>query len=205
MTEANINIEEAVKALERRGIRASVVEDVAAAREYLLQRIPPGATVGIGGSMTIKELGIYDLLRERGNTVFWHWQVPPEQMKETVYRASGADCYLCSANALTADGKIINTDGAGNRVGSTIFGPSRVIFVVGENKLVRDEEEGRERIRKVAAPLNARRLGLSNPCVDEGCTDCRAATRICSVTAIIEGPLRYTELEVLIVKARLGF
>ena len=103
--------------------------------------------------MTIKELGIYDLLQERGNTVFWHWQVPPEQMKETVYRAAGADCYLCSANALTADGKIINTDGAGNRVGSTIFGPRRVIFVVGENKLVRDEEEGRERIRKVAAPL----------------------------------------------------
>ena len=77
-----------------------------------------------------------------------------------------------------------------------VFGPEKVIVVVGVNKIVKDVDEALERIHGVAAPINAKRHYLKHhrpelgdlPCVRTGrCVDCNHEERICRYTVIIEG------------------
>lgn len=143
-------------------------------------------SVGIGGSLTVEQLGLYEALRQRGNTVYWHW-------KDGVEAKSGAataEFYVCSANAVTRDGIIVLTDGSGNRISALAFGPQNALIIVGRNKIVADVGAAFARIRSAeCAGANAKRLGLSTPCADLGkCDDCASPQRICSVTALFERP-----------------
>ena len=119
-----------------------------------MELIEPGATVGCGGSVTIRQLGLLDILAERGNTVIHHWRddLPREEVNRLRKEAMFADVYLSSSNAITLQGQLVNTDGVGNRVAAMIFGPPRVIVLAGYNKIVADEEQARERIKNVASP-----------------------------------------------------
>ena len=114
-------------------------------------------------SVTVKQSGITDILRARGNTVYFHWEVDKSEIAKTRKLASQADVYLCSSNAVTADGKLVNIDGTGNRVASMFYGPDRVYIICGRNKLVENEEQAVERIKNKACPPNARRLVLERP------------------------------------------
>ena len=124
--------------------------------------------------------------------------------------AHNADVYLCSSNAVTEDGKLVNIDSTGNRVASMIFGPKKVIVVAGKNKIVKDVGEALRRLKKVAAPMNARRHNLVElPCVATGaCTDCDSPNRICRVITIMEkapNRVRQPNLTVVLVAEKLGF
>lgn len=202
MTAEN-RIERLMESLGNRRFDVSYYESAGEARAGLLEKITPGASVGVGGSMTIQQLDLLDELQSRDCPVFWHWLFPPEERREILKKAAGADYYLCSANAVTESGQIVNVDGGGNRVSSMIFGPETVIIVIGKNKIVGNLDEALKRIKTVAAPLNAKRLGLSTPCVEKGqCENCRT---ICSVTAIMEARPLQTAMEVVIVNSDLGF
>ena len=118
-----------------------------------------------------------------------------------------ADLFLLSANALTEDGVIVNIDGTGNRVAASIYGPKRVLYVVGRNKLVAGGVmEAIRRAKKTASPPNCRRLGKKTPCAELGvCADCDSPDRICKVTAIFERPPTHTPTKVILVDEDLGY
>lgn len=202
-----MRLEQAAEALRANGFSAHVALDGEEARRIVLSLIPEGSTVGVGGSVTIRELGLIEELERRGHRVIHHWvEAPPEEVDRLRRLELTADVFLCSANAVTLDGKLVNVDGVGNRVAAMIFGPRRVVVVAGRNKLVRDVEEGLWRAKNVAAIMNWRRLGLDNPCVRLGrCVDCDAPARGCSVVVILEKkPLR-TDFHVVLVNEELGF
>ena len=163
-----------------------------------------GKTVGIGGSMTAKAMKLEELL-PRTSTVYWHWLTPGP---ETLANAATAQVYLTSVNALAETGELINIDGTGNRVASTIFGHEEVYFIVGVNKLAPDYDAALWRARNVASPKNARRLGKKTPCAVRGdkCYDCKSPERICRALAVLwERPTGIGRAEVVLVNEPLGY
>lgn len=125
-----------------------------------MQRVPSQATVGAGDSLTLKQIGVFEELERKGFTLFWPFgeNVTKEERRDVARKALLADVFLSGSNAVTMDGKIVNVDTSGNRVAGMIFGPKKAIVIVGANKIVRNVEGALERIRQVAAPLNATRI-----------------------------------------------
>jgi hypothetical protein len=167
-----------------------------------LNDVIDGATVGIGGSVTVQELGLYDLLASH-NTVFWHWR---QDVAAARQKAAAAEVYLTSVNGLAETGELINIDGVGNRVASTLYGHKKVYFLVGRNKLAPTYEEALWRARNIAAPKNAQRLGRKTPCAVRGdrCYDCKSPERICRGLVVHWGPMAGMEMEVLLIDEDLG-
>lgn len=188
------------QALRQRGYTVRVFETGGAAADYLNSAID-GVSVGIGGSVTVQQLGLYDRLAEH-NQVYWHWQGGPEQRA----KAAEADVYLTSANGLAETGEILNIDGAGNRVASTLYGHKKVYFVIGANKLAPTRDEALWRVRNIAAPRNAQRLGKKTPCAVKGdkCYDCKSPDRICRGLVELWGPMMGMETEVILIGEDLG-
>ncbi len=192
--------------LNRHRFNAKAVETGEDAVSAILKLIPEGASVGFGGSVTVQDLNLYERLKEGGHAVYWHWMADAKNRDAVRKAAAEADYYLLSANALTEGGEILNTDGSGNRVSAMFFGPKSVIFIVGRNKIVKDYAAGVERIRNVAAPPNAKRLGLQTPCAVLGrCTDCDHPQRMCNVTAVMHRPTGGKTMYVFLVNENLGY
>lgn len=183
------NLETVANILSNNGFDVHMAGNARDAVSAVMDLIPEGASVGFGGSVTVRDLGLYDALKQKGHPVYWHWMADADARNAERQRASNADYYLLSANALTEEGEIINTDGSGNRVSAMFFGPKHVIFIIGKNKLVKDHAAGIERIRNVASPQNARRLGYDTPCAVLGrCTDCNHKNRMCNITGVLHRP-----------------
>ena len=197
------DLEKTGKNLEGRGFRVHRFASGTEAAEFLVQTLH-GTSIGIGGSVTIDTLGVYDRLCE-SNEVFWHWK---NHAPETRERAGKAETYLCSANGVSENGEIVNIDGFGNRVAGTIYGPERVFLVVGRNKLAPDLTGAIDRARNIAAPLNARRLNRHTPCAvgEPRCRDCRSPEKVCGVmTVFFMPPTSIKEFHVILVDEDLGY
>lgn len=197
------DLEKTGKNLEGRGFHAHVFATGAEAAEFLVQTLH-GTSIGIGGSVTIDTLGVYDRLCG-SNEVFWHWK---NHAPETRERAGKAETYLCSANGVSENGEIVNIDGFGNRVAGTIYGPERVFLVVGRNKITPDLNGAIDRARNIAAPLNARRLSRHTPCAvgEPRCHDCRSPEKVCGVmTVFFMPPTSIKEFHVILVDEDLGY
>jgi L-lactate utilization protein LutC len=191
------------KKLEANGFKCLVAEDEEDACGKALSLIG-GGSVGIGGSVTVQQIGLYERLLENGNAVYWHWKSGPQAKKQAMV----ADYYVCSANAVTEDGCIMLTDGSGNRVAALSFGPKNGIVIIGNNKIVKDWKEGFNRIKSgECSGKNGVRLGLKTPCAVSGsCNDCRSPQRMCSVTALFERPSSGLEnVYVILVNKPLGY
>ena len=192
--------------LEAKGYRVSCFESARSAALYLNSRID-GVSVGFGGSVTVQEMGLYETLGEH-NTVVWHWRVPegktPDELRA---EAAAADVYISSVNGLAETGEIVNIDGSGNRVASTIYGHKKVFFVVGINKLAPDADAAMDRARNVAAPKNAHRLGVPTPCAEKGdrCYDCKSPARICRAASVFWACPSGSEYEVVLIGENLGY
>ena len=180
------------------GYTVKTFENVEDANVYLVDAIK-NVTVGFGGSMTLQDMGLYDLLA-KNNEVFWHWE------KGELIKAATADVYLSSVNGISEDGEIINIDGTGNRVAATLFGHKKVYFVLGTNKIAENYDKALDRARNIAAVKNAIRLGKNTPCVKTGkCMNCKSPDRICrGLTVLWEKP-KGMEYEVIIIKKELGY
>ncbi len=197
----------AIKALSKKGYDARFAANRDKAVENILNIIPANAEVGCGGSVTVRQLGILDRLRERGNQVWAHEpQMSFEEALEVRRKAIHSQFYLSSSNAITLKGELVNTDGFGNRVSAMIFGPPTVIVVAGANKLVADLDQAFQRIRSVAAPANAIRYNLDLPCVKKGeCGDCNSPLSICCITSILHRKPMLTDFKVILIPEELGF
>lgn len=201
-----MDMQKTAEKLRRNGFCAAVFATRAEAASAALELIPRGAAVGVGGSVTVQQLGLREILMERGNAVHWHWYAKPEERAETLRRARDADVYLMSANAVTQQGELVNVDGNCNRLGSMLFGPPKVIVICGGNKLAEDYDKALERIKNIACPSNARRLKLETPCASSGkCSDCRSPQRMCSATVRLHRPPGGREFHVLLVEEELGY
>ncbi len=200
-------IQRTLTALEKNGFQTFFLATRQDACEKVLSLIPLNAVVGVGGSITIREINLIDSLSARGNIVIQHWLPPPgEDSVTTARKEIDSDIFLTSSNAITENGKLINIDGTGNRVAAMIFGPRKVIVIAGINKIVKDVAEGIQRVKNVAAPMNARRLNRQTPCTMTGeCTDCDSTYRICRVTTIMERKPNETDITVILVGEELGF
>ena len=197
-----------IEALKKNGFNAYFVRSKEEALNKVLELVPEGAKIGIGGSTTIRELKIADVLAEKGYKVFRH-DIPglsPEEQFRMRREELLTDVFLASANAITLDGKIVNMDGTGNRVAAMAFGPKKVILVAGVNKVVKDLESAIWRIKNVVAPMNAKRLKRNVPCVENGfCSECDMPDRICNVLLILEKKPSLTEYHIILVGEELGF
>ena len=196
--------EELEKIMEAHGFRVSVFSTGEEAADYL-DRAIDHTTVGCGGSMTVKELGLFDRLGTH-NELYYHGT--PGDREEILKNAAQAEVYLLSANGIAADtGEILNIDGTGNRVASSIYGHKRVYFVAGKNKISPDFASALWRVRNVVAPRNAQRLGRKTPCALKGdkCYDCNSPERICRALSVHYRPLHGVETEVVLVDEELGY
>lgn len=181
------------------------MERAGAATKFVLDMIPLNATVGVAGSTTIRQLGLITRLRERGTRVIDIGKPSRLSIDELARRTLRSDILLASSNAVTLDGKLINTDAIGNRVAGMIFGPRRVIVVVGVNKIVRNVDEAMDRIKKIIAPYHSKTKGRRTPCAMDGrCVDCNSAERLCRVTTIIEKKPHFTDIAIVLVGEDLG-
>ena len=194
------DIQKTAENLRKLGYTVQVFDTKEAAADYLDGAIDQ-TTVGFGGCQTAQQMGLYERL-EKHNEVHWHWVNGPEERKA----AMATKVYLTSANALAESGEIVNIDGAGNRVSSTLFGHEKVYFVVGRNKLTEDYDAALWRARNVAAPKRAQSMGKKTPCAIAGkCTDCRSADRICSHTVWTDWVPRGREYHICVCPDKLGF
>jgi len=198
----------AVKALLKNGFEALYVPDRQQAKQAVLERIPTGAAIGVGGSMTIRELEVLPVLAAAGHTMYDHWVSgkPPEEMLAIRKAQLTADVFLCSTNALTLQGQLVNVDGIGNRVAAMTFGPGKVIVVTGVNKITADLDAAMERIQQISSPLTLRDTGLPLPCVQTGrCGHCHSESRLCRATLILDCRPLMTDMSVIVVGEELGF
>lgn len=197
------NMEKLRENLERRGFATAYFATAAEAVSYLDGKLD-GRTIGFGGSMTVKEMGLYEKLGEH-NQVIWHWDA---QHPATPAQAMSAQVYITSMNGVAETGELINIDGTGNRVASTCFGHRELYIVVGRNKIAPDYEAALWRARNVAAPKNAQRLNRKTPCAAKGdkCYDCKSPERICrALTVLWEPPTAFERVEVILVDQELGY
>lgn len=185
-------VRDLIERLRLNNIPACYVADRSEALEKVMSMIPEGSVVGFGDSLTLRQVGAVDALREGRYTFLDPWAagICAEESIRIKRRALTSDVFVTGTNAVTLDGRIVNVDGHGNRVAAMLFGPSKVIIVVGINKIVRDLDEALERIRTKAAVLNAKRhvdFDPPPPCAATGvCADCSSPWRICNKTVIIE-------------------
>ena len=196
-----------VKELKKKEYEAVYVPTKEAALEEVLKLIPEKASVGVPGSVTIREIGAMEKLKERGCTVYHHWDpsFTPEARAQMFIDENSADYFLTSANAITRDGKIINIDGTGNRVSAMAWGRNTLIFVISVNKVAPDLEAAIERSRSTSPP-NSARLNGNAPCLQTGhCLDCDSPARICRALLILERATMGRKTHVIIVGEDLGF
>lgn len=195
-----MKLEQTAEALRQRGYEVRVFATGAEAAAYLDGAID-GKTVGFGGSMTLEAMNLWELLRTH-NQVYSHlhgFPLGPE--------AAGAQVYVSSVNGLAETGEIINIDGIGNRVASTLYGHEKVYLVVGRNKLAPTYEKALWRARNIAGPKNAQRKQMKTPCAVKGdrCYDCKSPDRICRGLTVLWGPMMGMETEVVLIDEDLGF
>lgn len=195
-------------ALERNGMRAYIAGSSGQARKKALTLLKKGASVGLGGSRSVAEIGLLADLRGGKYDLHDQYVASLSKAESMKRRKQGmtAEYFVSGSNAVTEDGKLVNVDGFGNRLAAFCFGPDKVIIIVGRNKIVPDIEAALYRVRNVAAPMNAKRFGLTTPCARTGrCGDCQSAQRICSVTLIIEKQKIKDRIHVILVNEDLGF
>ncbi len=194
------------RALEKNGFTVRLFETKEEAAAAFLADVAVGETVGFGGSITTRELGLPEALTARGTTIFSHWEKPSGDAKQELMNAMTSDVYVCSANAVTSSGEIVNIDGTGNRLAALCFGHKRVYIIAGVNKLAGSYEEAFVRIKNEACPPNTKRLNRKTPCATVGhCMNCNSPERICNGTLVLNRKMGGQEYIVYLVNEKLGY
>ena len=190
-----------IKNLERRHMQGFYCKTAQEAVKKVSELIEDGSSVTWGGTMTVRDLGIPDYLKNRGTLeVLDRDMVETPEEKQTMYlRAFSTDVYLSSANAISEDGVIVNIDGNGNRVAAITWGPKKVIFVIGLNKVAQNVEAALARARSTASPVNAARFDINTPCQMDGvCHNCKSPDSICNYVHFLRNSPKGRHLVVLV-------
>ena len=192
-----------IKGLESRNMSGYYAENKEEALKIALGLIPEGSSIGMGGAMSVHEIGLSDALKN-GNYNFIDRDAI-EDKRKAMLDTYDADFFLSSVNAMSDDGVLINIDGNSNRVSAIAQGPKKVIFIVGMNKVCGDVDSALKRARNIAAPTNAQRFGLSTPCSKTGsCFNCKSPDTICCQFLITRYSRHKDRIHVILVNDNLG-
>ena len=193
-----------IKGLESRNMTGYYAADKEEALKKALELIPEGSTVTMGGSMSANEIGLVEAVKSDRYKFIDRNTAADKHAAEL--EAYNADFYLASVNAITEDGILVNIDGNANRVSAIAYGPKKVIFIVGMNKVCDDIDGAMKRARNLAAPINAQRFGLSTPCTETGsCFNCKSPDTICCQFLITRFSKHEGRIHVVLVNDNLGF
>ncbi len=197
-----------MKNLTRRHFESHFCHNASEAIELVQRLMPEGSSVTWGGSMTVRDMGLTRAIGQSGRYVVYDRDlVSNEEEKRQCYlKAFDCDYYLTSANALSADGVLVNIDGRGNRVAAMTWGPRHVIIVVGINKVEATLEAALTRARNTAAPINAARMQLDTPCTRDGlCHNCNSEHSICNYVHFMRNSFPAGRHIVILVDEPLGY
>lgn len=176
--------------------------------EKIKELVKENSTVSCGGSMSLFETGVIEHLRS-GRYKFldrYKEELSKEEITKIFKESFFADAYFASSNAVTEDGKLYNVDGNGNRVAAMLFGPEKVIIVVGVNKIVSNIEEAIKRNKEISAPANAKRLDKMTPCSKVGyCMKCKGNDKICREFTVISSQINRDRIHVIFMNENLGY
>ncbi len=200
--------EKMIKNLKRRNMEAFYCPTGKNAVEKVSELIADGSTVTWGGTATVRDLGIPQTLKNRStlNVLDRDSVETPEEKVQMYLKAFTADVYLTSANAISEDGVIVNIDGNGNRVAAISWGPKKVIFVIGLNKVAQTIEAAIARARGIASPINSQRFDINTPCrIDGTCHNCNSPESICSYVHILRNSRNGNRHIVILVGEDLGY
>lgn len=194
-------------ALKKRNINGYFVSSRDEAVKKAVEMIPENSSVGFGGSVTLEQIGILDLLRKRKDIELLDRTKlkDSKQLYELYIKMFSCDIFLSSSNAITEEGQIANVDGRGNRVAMITFGPRKVVIIVGKNKITKSLDAAIDRIRKVACPLNVKRLKELAKSSPVASTIDITEEKIWGQVSIIERQLDKDRIHVIIVNEDLGF
>lgn len=211
-------IEKAMDNLRANQMAAYYVETKEEVVPLLKTLMNEGETVTHGGSVTLGECGVIDMLNSGDYNYLDRSKAQTSEETEEIYRkAFVADTYLTSANAVTENGLLFNIDGNSNRVAAILYGPKQVIFICGCNKIVKDLDEAVVRLKTVAAPQNTKRLHCDTYCAKEGeclamgrdasfmCDGCKSPARICCNYVVSARQRHKDRMKVIIVGEELGY
>lgn len=181
------------------------VETIEEGCQLVNQMIHEGDVVSHGGSVTLNECGIIDLLKSRKDITYLDRE-NCEDVQKLYRECFSADVYLTSSNAITKKGELYNVDGNGNRVAAMLFGPKKVIVIIGVNKIVENIDEAVKRVEEVAAVKNNIRLNKKNPCVQAGhCVHCNSPVKICREYTLITSSAIEKRIHIICVNQNLGY
>ena len=193
-----------IKGLESRNMKGFYAHSKTEALKMALELIPSGSTVTMGGCVSAREIGLVDALKV-GEYSFIDRDLA-DNKRAAALAAYDVDVFLASCNAMTEDGVLVNIDGNANRVSAIAYGPRKVVFIVGMNKVCKDVDSAMKRARNVAAPVNAQRFGLDTPCSKTGsCMDCKSPDTICCQFLITRYSRHDDRIFVILVDDNLGF
>lgn len=218
----NIDYELISKNLNKNNINTSFVATKDKVLDEILKLIQENSSVYTGGSTSLIECGVIDFFR---NSVKYEFHdrssknitsIEKDQMSKEAFTS---DCYLASANAITIRGQIYEVDNIGNRVAAIMYGPKKVILVVGRNKIVETLNQAVERVKSIAAPKNTLRLNRETYCKKHGkcfMTTCdtknlmtvpagTCPNTICSSSTIFSYQYIPNRLHVILVDEELGY
>lgn len=196
-----------IKELKKRNIDGYFCESSKEACDLVLSMLPEKASIGWGGSETIKECGLMDAIQNKGYDLIDRATAKtPEERREIFGRTVMADAFLMSTNAITEEGELVNIDGASNRLSCLLHGPKEVYVLVGMNKLTKDIPAALGRIRNVACPANTLRLKRNTPCSMTGkCSNCFGDDSICSNIVVTRRSSIPDRIKVILIAENLGY
>lgn len=195
------------EAIRRRRMEAYYCSTAEEAAAKVLELIPMEDSVSWGGTMTVNQLGIKELLAKRGQKLIDRDSAKtPEEREEIMRQSLFCGTFLMSANAISETGELVNIDGAANRVAALCYGPRSVVVVAGMNKVAPTLDAALSRARHIAAPMNAQRFDGKTPCSVTGqCADCVSPDCICNQIVITRGTRPAGRIKVVLVGEDLGF
>ena len=213
-------IEKVVENLKKNKMQAIIAETKQDALKIVKEMLFEKAVITWGGSMSVIECGIDELLRDKKYNFMDRGRpgITPDEQQECFKASIGADFFFCSANAVTENGELVNVDGLANRISSIAFGPKKVVMIVGVNKIVPDLKSAFLRVKKIAAPKNCVRLNKNTPCAKLGhCVSllnndnpdfaegCSCDDRICCDYMISAMQRQKDRITVILVNEELGY
>lgn len=213
MKDVNVNTrnkllaEKIIKGLEARNMTGYYAESKEEALAKALDIIPEGSSIGWGGSMSVTEIGLRDAVLNGNYQVFNRDACEtPEEKRQVELKIFGSDYFLCSSNAITEDGILVNIDGNSNRVAAIAYGPKNVVMIVGMNKVAKDVDSAVSRARNIAAPVNAQRFPIDTPCKKTGsCMNCMSRDTICCEFLITRYSRHAGRFHIILVDESLGY
>lgn len=148
----NLLAQKLIEEFGKRNMEGFYCETKTDALKKVLEFVPKDAVVSCGGSATLLEIGLKEVL-SNGD---YHFLDPraaagSKEMTQTALDALSADYYFMSANAISLTGELVNADGIGNRVAALAFGPKNIIVVAGMNKVELDLESAIKRVKTRAS------------------------------------------------------